>query len=98
GARGSRVPRRLPLVLEAEHGASRKFWMSRLHVIPGGGRRGLQMQHRDARHDRKNAAVATENAIVDLVSVDLVEQRRDEIEASAAVGTAQEVERRGVHG
>ena len=55
------------------------------------------MQDRDPGHDRKDAAVAPEDAVFDLVAVPAVEQGGDELEAAATERAAENVERRDVH-
>jgi hypothetical protein len=49
------------------------------------------MQHGNAVDERKDAAVTTEDAVMNLVAAAPVEQRVDEREPAAAVGTAKDV-------
>ena len=48
--------------------------------------------------DRKDAAMAAEDPVLDVVAADLIEERGDERESAAAVRAAEQVERFGVHG
>ena len=58
----------LRVVVEAEHRAPRQVGAPGLDLIARGGRRRLQVQHRDAVDDREDAAVAAEDAVVNLVA------------------------------
>src|SRR5262245_58401938 len=55
------------------------------------------MQDRDAVHDREDAAMASEDAVLNLVTVSAMEERVDEREASAAVRAAEQIQRLTVH-
>src|SRR5262245_32959903 len=55
------------------------------------------MQDRDAVHDWKDAAMASEDAVLNLVAALAMEQRVDEREPSAAVRAAEEIQRLRVH-
>ena len=53
----------------------------------------MQVQDRDAVDDREDAAVAAEDAVLDFVAVSAVEQGGDQVEAAAAIGAPEKVER-----
>ena len=57
----------------------------------------LQVEHRNAVHDREDAAVAAENSVADVVGARAVKHRSDRLEPAAAVRTSQDVEGRRVH-
>jgi hypothetical protein len=78
----------LRIAFESEHDSACEIGTSRLHLIARGCRRRQQMQNRDSGYDGEDAAVAAEDPIVDFVATDLVEQRRDEREATAAIRAA----------
>ena len=65
----------LRLVVETDHRAQRQIRLSGLDVLARRGRRRLQMQHRNAVDHREDAAVAAEDAVVDLVADRAMEQR-----------------------
>ena len=87
----------LPIVVQAQHRAARQRRLSGLDLIAGQRGVRLQVQDRDPGHDRKDAAVAPEDAVFDLVAVPAVEQGGDELEAAATERAAENVERRDVH-
>ena len=82
------------VVVEAEHRAAREIGPAGLDVVARRRRRRLRCSTGMPSTTRKDAAVAAEDAVVDLVAVAPVEQRVDQLEAAAAVRAAQDVERR----
>ena len=79
---------RLRFVFEAEHDPAREIGTPRLHLIARGRRRRQQVQNRDSGDDRKDAAMAAEDPVLDFVAADLIEERGDEREPAAAVRAA----------
>ena len=67
-ARPRRTRSACAVVVEAEHRAPRQIGTAGLDVIARRGRGRLQVQHRDAVDDRKDAALAAEDAVLDLVA------------------------------
>src|SRR5205085_9225676 len=72
-------------VIETEHRAPRLNRLALFHELACDGRAGLQMHHGDAVDHREDAALASEDAVRDLVAVRLMERRSDEVETAAAV-------------
>ena len=84
-------------VVEAEHRAPRTIRVALLDELTRRGGRGLQVHDRNAVHDRKDAALATQDAVLDLVAAGAVIRRLDEVERPAAVRAPEDIERRRVH-
>ena len=89
GGRFERARRRL--VVQADHRAARQIRTARLNLIAGGGGRRLQMQNRDAIDDREDAALAAEDAVLNLIAAAAMKQRCHQVQPTAAVGTAQDL-------
>src|SRR6185503_15337808 len=85
------------LVVQAEHGAARQIRALRLDLLARLARARQQVEDRDAVDDREDAAVAAEDAVVNLLGRAAMEQRLDEREPSATVRAAEELERVNPH-
>ena len=81
---------RASLVVQADHRATRQIRTARLNLIASGGGGRLQMQHRDAVDDRENAALAAEDAVLNLIAAAAMKQRCHQLQPAAAVRTAQD--------
>src|SRR5690242_15501226 len=55
------------------------------------------MHDRNAVDDGEHAALAAENAVLDVVALDLMKRRGDQIEVATTVGAPQDVEGTDVH-
>ena len=84
-------------VIQVEHRASGQVGPLRLDVFARGRRGGEEVHHRNAVHDREDAAMAAEHAVENLVGFATMVERFDEFESAAAVGAAEEFEGPGVH-
>ncbi len=84
--------RGLRAVFQADHRPQRAVRFSRLELIAGRGGVRPKVEHRNARNDREDAAVAPQNGVPDLVVLAPMEHRRHELESAAAVRTPQDVE------
>src|SRR4029077_12032032 len=81
---------RARLVVEPDHRAARQIRTARLNLIASGGGGRLQMQNGNAVDDRKNAALAAEDAVLNLIAAAAMKQRRHQLQPAAAVRTAQD--------
>src|SRR3954462_4804158 len=88
---------RLLLVIETEHDPAGICEPAAFDVRARGCRGLVEMQDRNALEHTEDAAVTAQNAVLNLVTILLVKQRRDELKAPAAIRTAQDVECGDVH-
>jgi hypothetical protein len=82
----------LRVVFKADHRPQRAIRLSRFDLAAGGGGIRPKVEHRNARNDGEDAAVAPQNGVSDLVALAAMEHRAHELEFSAAVRTPQDVE------
>ena len=88
---------RVRLVVEIEHRPPREIRPPGFDVRPGPRRAAVEVHDRDAVDDREDAALAAENAVLNVIAIAPMEHRRDEVEAAAAVRAPEDVERGNVH-
>src|SRR5262249_45223826 len=80
---------------DAHHRAECEIGAAGFDVLARGCGFRAQVHHRNAVNDRKNAAMAPKYTVADRVRTGSVKQRRDELQAPAAVRAAKNVQKLG---
>ena len=81
----------LALFVQPHHRPERNLRTTRFDRLACARRGGVEVEHRDAVHDREDAAFAAKHAVLKLVSARLVEHRVHQLEPATAVRTPEEV-------
>src|SRR5436190_97136 len=89
---------RVRLVVEIEHRPPREIRPPGFDVRPSPRGTAVEVHDRNAVDDREDAALAAENAVLNVIAIAPMEHRRHEFETAAAVRAPEDVERGNVHG